>query len=93
MLNKNTVAFTICEANHWGVSTSDKGKAVWEFIYLSDRVSSGEGCEADVTARAKCGLAKLRECDELLNGRIFPLKQKMAIYKSDVRPGIMFECE
>ena len=47
---------------------------VGEFIYLGDRVSAGGGCEAAVTARARCGWAKLMECSELLYGKRFPLK-------------------
>ena len=39
-------------------------------------VSAGGGCEAAVTVRTRYGLAKLRECGELLYGRRFPLRQK-----------------
>ena len=33
-----------------------------EFTYHGDWVSAGGGCEAAVTARTRCGGAKLREC-------------------------------
>ena len=48
-------------------------ETVREFTYLGDRVISGEGCEAAVTARTRCGLVKFRECGELLYGRKLPL--------------------
>ena len=51
-------------------------KTVREFTYLGDRVSSGGGCEAVVSARARCGWVKFKECGELLYGRRFHLKQK-----------------
>ena len=53
----------------------DEVKTVREFTFLGDRVSTGGGCEAAVTTRTRCGLAKLIECTELLHGR-FPLKLK-----------------
>ena len=37
---------------------------VWELTYLGDRVSTGGGCEAAVTARTRCGWAKLSDCGE-----------------------------
>ena len=40
----------------------DEVEIVKEFIYLSDRVSAGGGREAAVTARARCGWARPREC-------------------------------
>ena len=61
---------------------------VREFTYLGDRVSRGGGCEAAVTA-SRCGWFKLRECSELLYGRIFPLRLKGAVYKYSVRPTIL----
>ena len=64
-----------------------------EFTYLSDRVSSGGGCEAAVTARTKCWWAMFMECCELLYGRRFPLMLKGAVYESYVRPSILYECE
>ena len=52
-------------------------------------MSEGEGCEAAVTARTRCGWVKLKECGELLHGR-FPQKLKGAVYKSCVRPAIQY---
>ena len=34
---------------------------------------------------------KSRECEELLYGKIFPLKLKGAVCKSNVRPAILYE--
>ena len=47
---------------------------------------------AAVTARTRCGRVKLRECGELLYGRIFPLKLKEAVYEY-VRPAILYGSE
>ena len=33
----------------------DEVESVQECPYLGDRVSAGGGCEADVTARTRCG--------------------------------------
>ena len=41
-----------------------------------------------MTARARCGLAKIRKCGGLLFGR-FPSKLKEAKYTSYVRPAIL----
>ena len=49
--------------------------------------------EAPVTARTRCGWAKLRECSELLCGRRFPIKLKGTVYKSYVRPAILYGSE
>ena len=51
----------------------DKVEAGREFTFLGDRMSAGEGCEAAVTARTRCGWANLRECSELLHCKRFPL--------------------
>ena len=56
-------------------------------------MSVGEGCEAVVTVRTRCGWVKLRECGELLYGRRFPPKLKVAVYKSYVRPAILHGSE
>ena len=64
-----------------------------EITYLGDRVSAGGGCEAAVTVRSRCGRVKLRECSELLRGRRIPLKPKGAVYKSYVRPAILYGSE
>ena len=68
----------------------DGVETVREFTYLGDRVSVGGGCEAAVTARTRCRLAMFRECGKLLYGRRFPLMLKRAVYKSYVRPAILY---
>ena len=45
-----------------------------------------------MTARTRYGWVKLRECSELLYDR-FPLKLKGFIYKSYVRPAILYGSE
>ena len=65
----------------------DEEKTVKVFIHLGDRVNAGGGCEAAMTARIRCGRAKLRECGELLHGRRFHLRLKGAVYRSTILYG------
>ena len=60
------------------------------FTYRDGRVSAGGGCEAAVTARTRCGWIWLRECGELMHGRRFPLRLNGAVYRSCVRPAILY---
>ena len=53
-------------------------------------MSAGGGCEAAVTARIRFGWAKIRECGELLYGSRFPLRQKEAVHKTNVKPSILY---
>ena len=46
------------------------------FCYLGDRVNASGGCKAAVTARARIGWVKFKECRELLNSKWFLLKTK-----------------
>ena len=71
----------------------DEVETVREFTYLGDRVSAGEECEAAVTARTRCGWVKVRECYGLLHGRRFPLRLKGSVYKSYVRPAMLYGSE
>ena len=59
---------------------------------MGDRVSAGGGCETAVTARTRCGWVKFRKCGDLLYGR-FPPKLKWNVYKSYVRPAILYGSE
>ena len=61
-----------------------------EFTYICNRVSAGEGCEAALTARMRCGQVKFMECSELLYGRRFPLRLNGTVYKSYVRPTMLY---
>ena len=70
----------ILEAVEQEETLCDKVETIREFAYLGDRVNSGGGCEAAVTARTRCWWAKSTECVELLNGRKFPLKLKVTVY-------------
>ena len=76
----------------WEENLCDEVETVRRFTYLGDRVSVGGGCEAAVTARTLCGWVKFRECGELLYGR-FPLKLKMTVHKSYVKPAILYGSE
>ena len=66
---------------------------VREFTYFGDRVSAGEGCEAVVTARTRCGWVKFREFGELLYGRGFPLRLKLDVKKNCAKPIILYGSE
>ena len=66
---------------------------MWQFTYLGVRMSAGGGCEAVVTARTRNWWVKFRECCELLLDRRFPLRLKEAVYRSHVRPAILYGSE
>ena len=46
------------------------------FCYLGDRVNASGDCKAVVTARARVGWVKFKECGELLNLKSFSLRRK-----------------
>ena len=71
----------------------DEVETVREFTYLGDRLNAFGGCEAAVTARIRCVWVNFMECSELLYGRRFSLKLKRAVYKSYVRPAILYGSE
>ena len=66
-------------------------ETVRDFTYLGDSVSGG--CEAAVTVRTRCGWVMFEECSELLYGRRFSLRLKGVVYKSYVRPAILYGSE
>ena len=68
-------------------------ETVKEFSYLGDRVDVSGGCEAAVTARARFGWVKFRECGELLHGKRFSLKMKGLVYRSCVRSAMLYGSE
>ena len=82
--------FLIGETVEQDKTLCDEAVTVNEFTYLGDRVSAGGGCEAAVTARTSYGWVKFRECSELLYGRRFPLWLKWTVYRSYVRPAIIY---
>ena len=71
----------------------DEEETVWEFTYFGDRVSACGGCEAAVTTGIRCGWVEFRECGELLHGRKFSLELKGAVYKSYLRPTMLYGSE
>ena len=81
------------EAEEQEEKLCDEVKTVRESTYLGNRVSEGGGCEAAVTARARCGWMKFMECGEFLHERRFHLKLNVAVYQSYVRPEILYEGE
>jgi len=64
-----------------------------EFYYLGDKVNASGGCEAAVTARARFGWVKFRECGELLHGKRFSLKTKGKVMRSCMRSVMLYGCE
>ena len=71
----------------------DDVETVREFTYHGDRVSASGGCEDVATAITRCQWVKFRECGELLYGRRFPLRLKGAVYKSYVKPAMLYGSE
>jgi hypothetical protein len=63
------------------------------FCYLGVRVNASGGCEAAVTTRARFGWVKFRECGELLKGKRFSLKVKGMVYRSCIRPVMLYGSE
>ena len=63
----------------------DEVETVTEFSYLGDRINSGGGCEAAITSRTRIGWAKIRECQDLLCLKKFPLKIRGIGNKRSVR--------
>ena len=68
-------------------------ETVRRFCYLGDRVNAGSGCVAAVTARARIGWVKFRECGELLNSKRFSLKLKGMVYRNCVRSVVLHGSE
>ena len=64
-----------------------------DFCYLGNRVNASGGCEAAVTARARIGWVKFKECGELLNSKRFSLKTKGMVYRSCVRSAMLYGSE
>ena len=56
-------------------------------------MSVGGGCEAAVTARTRCVWVAFWYCSELLYGRRFPLRLEETVYRSYVRPAILYGSE
>ena len=54
---------------------------------------AGGGCETALTARTRCSWVKFRECCELLYGRRFLLWLNGDVYKSNVRPAMLYGSE
>ena len=71
----------------------DEVEIVKDFCYLGDRLNASGGCEIAVTARARIGWMKFRECGESLLGRRFSLKMKGMVYRSCVRSAMLYGSE
>ena len=56
-------------------------------------MNAGGGCEAAVTARARIGWVKFRDCEKLLNSKRFLLKLKVMVYRSCVRSTMLYGSE
>ena len=68
-------------------------ETVSKFSYLGDRLNATGGCETAVTARSRFGWMKFRECSEILKGKRFSLKMKKKVYKTCVRPAMLYGSE
>ena len=71
----------------------EKVQTVRGFCYFGDRVNASGGCEATVTARARIGWVKFRECRELLNSKRFSLKMKGIVFQSCERSAVLYGSE
>ena len=60
---------------------------------MGDRLNASGGCESAVTARARFGWVKFRECGELLHGKRFSLKMKGRVYRTCVRSAMLYGSE
>ena len=56
-------------------------------------MNASGGYEAAVTARARIGWVKFKECRELLNSKRFSLKMKGMVYRSCVRSAMLYGSE
>ena len=54
---------------------------------------AGGGCEAAITARTRFVYMKFKECGQLMYGMRFPLRLNGAVFKSYVRPAILYGSE
>ena len=63
------------------------------FVNLGDRVNAGGRCETAVTAKTRCWWVELRECHQLLLGKMSFLRLRGAAYRSYVRPAILYGSE
>ena len=75
------------------VEECEEVEKVRGFCYLGDRVNASGSCEAAVTARARIGWVKFKECGELLNSKRFSLKTKGMVYWSCVRSAMLYGSE
>ena len=69
----------------------DGVETVKRFCCLGDRLNVCCGCEMAVTARARLGWVKFRECEELLHGKKFLLKGR--IHQTCVRSVMRYGSE
>ena len=56
-------------------------------------MNASGGCESAVTARARIGWVKFKECGELLNSKKFSYKMKGMVYRSFVRLAMLYGSE
>ena len=68
-------------------------KQVSEFKYLGSVFEEDGRCEADVKERIRAGWSKWKEVNGVINNSRMPLKLKLKVYESMVRPAIMYGSE
>ena len=64
-----------------------------KFKYLESTLSQGGGCEAEVESRIKAAWGKWREVSGVVCDRKMPIKLKIKIYNSVIRPVLMYGSE
>ena len=68
-------------------------RQVEKFKYLGSVISESGGCEKDVEERIKAGWSKWREVSGIVCDRRMPRRLKIKIYKTVVRPVIVYGAE
>ena len=68
-------------------------KQVSKFKYLGSVFERDGRCEVDVKERIRVGWAKWTEVNEVINDSRMPLKLKLKVYESMVRPVIIYGSE
>ena len=68
-------------------------KQVSKFKYLESVFEEDGRCETDVKERIRAGWSKWKEVNGVINDSRMPLKLKLKVYESMVRPVIMYGSE
>ena len=68
-------------------------EVVDKFCYLGDMIDASGGAESGTICRLQCGWKKFRELLPLLTTKAVPLKVRGKLYKTCVRPVMLYGSE